>query len=73
MTVSEESEDAATRLGPGGWIGIGLLIALVGGFITAGTGDSGWLVIAAVPGSVMVSIGVIAKGVQVGLREVRRG
>lgn len=69
MTPSEEIQDVDERhLSPGGWIAIGLLITLVGGVVTGGTGDVGWLVLAAIPGSVMLWIGVIAKGVEVGLR-----
>jgi hypothetical protein len=72
MTPNEETRQDAGRLSPVGWIVIGAFIVLIGAFVTVGTGDPGWLVIASIPGGVMLWIGVIAKGVEVGLRIARR-
>lgn len=73
MTPSEDIQGVVTHgLNPGGWIAIGLAITLIGAFVTVGTGDSGWVILAAIPGGVMLWIGVIAKGVEVGLRFARR-
>lgn len=61
--------------GPREWFLVGLVSALLGAFIGAligGENDAAAVaVLGTIPGTVMLSIGVIAKAVQVGIRSAR--
>lgn len=75
--MSDEAEVAETKRypgtpnsSPGLWLALGTVIGFIGGVI-AGGGSEGVGVLVASIGGALFAIGIIAKGVEVGIRNAR--